>query len=216
MYVPASATPASARNSSALQKTLRQHGETQLAKAAQRRAEQIDAARVHPVGEAYQHRHGGERAGEIDAGDPAGGRVAQAPFGLHLGQQRRKRRNAQHAEHLGDAERENQDPVGHGRRPARVGAKRVRCGSAGRRPPAPPLAPPPTWSGGRGRCAAMSSAEAPNSIATTTSAIISPAPGPMMWAPSTRSVSASARIFTEAVGLGVGAAPAVGHEWELA
>ena len=42
----------------------------------------------------------------------------------------------------------------------------------------------------------MSSALAPNSIATAASAIRSPARGPMMCTPSTRSVFASARIFT--------------------
>src|SRR5262245_34161964 len=44
---------------------------------------------------------------------------------------------------------------------------------------------------------AMSSAAAPNSIATAASAIMLPASGPMMWTPSTRSVLASARIFTK-------------------
>ena len=41
-----------------------------------------------------------------------------------------------------------------------------------------------------GRCA-------PNSMATPISAIRIPASGPMMWAPSTRSVVASARILTK-------------------
>src|SRR5215470_8905187 len=44
---------------------------------------------------------------------------------------------------------------------------------------------------------AMSSAAAPNSIATAASAIMLPASGPMIWTPSTRSVLASARIFTK-------------------
>src|SRR5438105_2376421 len=43
---------------------------------------------------------------------------------------------------------------------------------------------------------AMSSDEAPNSIATAASAIMLPASGPRMCTPSTRSVLASARIFT--------------------
>ena len=43
---------------------------------------------------------------------------------------------------------------------------------------------------------AMSSALAPNSIAIATSAISTPASGPIMWAPSTRSVAASVRILT--------------------
>src|SRR5215813_8030116 len=44
---------------------------------------------------------------------------------------------------------------------------------------------------------AMSSAAAPNSIATAASAIMLPASGPRMWTPRTRSVLASARIFTK-------------------
>ena len=43
---------------------------------------------------------------------------------------------------------------------------------------------------------AMSSAEAPNSIANVASAIIVPASGPMMCTPRTRSVALSARILT--------------------
>ena len=43
----------------------------------------------------------------------------------------------------------------------------------------------------------MSSAEAPNSIASAASAIIVPASGPMMWTPSTRSVAASASTLTK-------------------
>ena len=43
----------------------------------------------------------------------------------------------------------------------------------------------------------MSSDEAPNSIASASSAIIVPASGPMMWTPRTSSVAASARIFTK-------------------
>ena len=44
---------------------------------------------------------------------------------------------------------------------------------------------------------AMSSADAPNSIATAASAIMFAGLGPTMWTPSTRSVAASARIFTK-------------------
>jgi hypothetical protein len=44
---------------------------------------------------------------------------------------------------------------------------------------------------------AMSSDDAPNSIAITPSAISSEASGPMMCMPSTRSVAASATIFTK-------------------
>ncbi len=44
---------------------------------------------------------------------------------------------------------------------------------------------------------ARSSAEPPNSISTAASWIISPAPKPTMWTPSTRSVLASASIFTK-------------------
>ena len=44
---------------------------------------------------------------------------------------------------------------------------------------------------------AMSSAEPPNSMAMTASWITSPAWAPTMWTPSTRSVPASARIFTK-------------------
>src|SRR6516225_8067124 len=44
---------------------------------------------------------------------------------------------------------------------------------------------------------AMSSDAAPNSMATAASAIILPASAPTMWTPSTRSVLASARIFTK-------------------
>ena len=43
----------------------------------------------------------------------------------------------------------------------------------------------------------MSSAAAPNSIATAASAIMLPASAPRMCTPSTRSVLASARIFTK-------------------
>src|SRR6201985_3647183 len=43
---------------------------------------------------------------------------------------------------------------------------------------------------------ARSSAEPPNSINTAASWIISPASAPIIWTPSTRSVFASARIFT--------------------
>lgn len=54
--------------------------------------------------------------------------------------------------------------------------------------------------GGRTGCAwqvrAMSSEEAPYSMPSTPSAIISPALGPMMWMPRMRSVALSVRIFT--------------------
>lgn len=43
----------------------------------------------------------------------------------------------------------------------------------------------------------MSSAEPPNSMATATSWMVLPASRAMMWAPKTRSVSASARILTK-------------------
>ena len=63
---------------------------------------------------------------------------------------------------------------------------------------------------------AMSSAEAPNSIATPHSAISSPASGPMMWAPRTRSVVCVGEDLHEAVGRAVDLGAAVGRERELA
>ena len=52
--------------------------------------------------------------------------------------------------------------------------------------------------------------------ARAASAIISPALAPMMWTPSTRSVVASARIFTKPSVVVVGLGAAVGGERELA
>ena len=63
---------------------------------------------------------------------------------------------------------------------------------------------------------ATSSAEAPNSIAVTISAISVPASGPMMWAPSRRSVVLSARILTKPSVVAHRAGAAVGGEREFA
>jgi hypothetical protein len=63
---------------------------------------------------------------------------------------------------------------------------------------------------------ARSSDEPPNSISTAASWIISPAPAPTMWTPSTRSVALSASTLTKPSVGAVGARPAIGRERELA
>ena len=77
--------------------------------------------------------------------------------------------------------------------------RRLRCSARACRRPAPPRGSLRTATGARGRCARCPRSTAPNSIATTPSAISSEAMGPMTCTPRMRSVAASARILTKPV-----------------